>query len=46
MIEELENHKEEPEERLFNMAGVAKALAILFVIALYLVIFLKIVFLK
>lgn len=45
-MEEIENHNEEPEERSFSMRGVAKALAILFVIALYLVIFLKIVFLK
>ena len=46
MMEEYENHKEESEEKSFNMRGVAKALAILFVIALYSVIFLKIVFLK
>lgn len=45
-MEEIENHKEEPEERSFDMRGVAKVFAIMFVIALYLMIFLKIVFLK
>ena len=45
-MEELENQVEEPEEKGFNMKGVAKALAILYVLAIYVVIFLKIVFLK
>lgn len=45
-MEELENQSEEQEEKGFNMKGVAKALAILYVLAIYVVIFLKIVFLK
>jgi hypothetical protein len=45
-MEEIEDQKEEQEENGFNMKGVAKALAILYVLAIYFLIFLKIVFLK
>lgn len=42
----MENQKEEQEEKSFNMKGVAKALAILYVFAIYFLIFLKLLFLK
>ena len=45
-MEELENQKEEQEERSLNMKAVAKALAIFYVLAIYFLIFLKILFLK
>jgi hypothetical protein len=45
-MEEIEDQKEEQEEKGFGMKGVAKALAILYVLAIYFVIFLKIVFLE
>ena len=47
MIEEdVENQKEEPEGKTFSMKGVAKFLAVLYVLAIYFLIFLKILFLK
>ena len=46
MMEEMENQKEEQEEKTFNMKGVARALAVLYVLAIYFVIFLKLLFLK
>ena len=45
-MEDIENQKEDVEERSFNMKGVAKALAILYVLAIYFLIFLKLLFLK
>jgi hypothetical protein len=45
MIEEPENHTEENEAKPFAQ-GINKALAILFVLAIYLVIFLKILFIE
>ena len=46
-MEEMENHKEEQEEeKTFNMKGVAKTLAVLYVLAIYFLIFLKLLFLK
>ena len=45
-MEEIENQREEHEEKGFNMKGVAKALAILYVLAIYFLIFLKMLFLK
>jgi hypothetical protein len=46
MTEEQENRTDEQEPRHFTGKGFNKALAILFVLALYLVIFLKILFIK
>lgn len=45
-MEEMESQKEEQEEKAFNMKGVAKALAVLYVLAIYFLIFLKLLFLK
>jgi hypothetical protein len=46
MMQEEENQNEEPENKTFNMTGFNKALAILFVLAIYFLIFLKVLFLK
>lgn len=45
-MEEIDNQNEEQEYRSFNMKGVARALAILYVLAIYFLIFLKLLFLK
>ena len=45
-MEEIENQNEEQGEKSFNMKGVAKALAILYVLAIYFLIFLKVLFLN
>ena len=46
MIEDVENHKEEPDDKGLNMKGVDKALGIVYVFAIYFLIFLKLLFLK
>ncbi len=46
MIGDIENQDEEQERKSFSMKGVAKVLAILYVLAIYVVIFLKVLFLK
>ena len=45
-MEEVENQNEEQEYKPFSMKGVARALAILYVLAIYFLIFLKLLFLK
>lgn len=45
-MHEIENQKEEQEDKTFNMKAVARALAILYVFAIYFLIFLKVLFLK
>jgi hypothetical protein len=46
MMQEEENPNEEPEYKTVTMKGLNKALAILFVFAIYFLIFLKLLFLK
>ena len=45
-MQEIEDNKEEQEERSFNIKGVARTLAVLYVFAIYFLIFLKLLFLK
>lgn len=46
MMHEEENQNEEPEYKSFTMKGLNRALAILFVFAIYFLIFLKVLFIK
>jgi hypothetical protein len=46
MTEEQENRTDEQEQKPFTHKSLNKALAILFVLGLYLIIFLKILFIK
>lgn len=45
-MQEEENQNEEPEYKTSTMKGLNKAVAILFVLAIYFLIFLKLLFLK